>query len=173
MAEVAWDGAWILGSWLCIWGLGALTPVRLYSGSLFEGSSTSLFDWKPCWLQPISENGYYITLSLSFHSTTLKIVFSGVAFLFSFNFWYGRDREIRILWPKNESVALSSPQRLRLGFSERVVDDGKGSSPCRRPLRAYFFRLRHKEASEEGVRSCESRSSQRQGRIIMIYFFLA
>ena len=58
-------------------------------------------------------------------------------------------------YPKNESVALSPPQRVYLGFSERVVDDGKGSSPSRRPLRAYFFCLRRdKEASEEGERSC-------------------
>ena len=55
---------------------------------------------------------------------------------------------------KDESVALSSPQRLRLGFSERVVDDGKGSSPVV-PCALIFFRLRRdKEASEEGERSC-------------------
>ena len=82
-------------------------------------------------------------------------------------------------YPKNESVALSPPQRVYLGFSERVVDDGKGSSPSRRqlpfssPARLFFFRLRRdKEASEEGERSCESRLSQRHGRIIMIYVFL-
>ena len=59
-------------------------------------------------------------------------------------------------YTKNESVALSPPQRVYLGFSERVVDDGKGSSPSRRPLRA-FFPSTTQRTSEEGERLCESR----------------
>ena len=84
-------------------------------------------------------NGYYITLSLLLHSTTLKIVFRGVAFPFSYISDHDREEAGKFEYPKNESVALPPPQRLRLGFSERVVDDGKRSSSSHRPLRAFFF----------------------------------
>ena len=77
-------------------------------------------------------NGYYITLSILLHSTTL----SRIPLLLSD---HDREEAVKFEYPKNESVALSPPQRVYLGFSERVVDDGKGSSPSRRPLRAYFF----------------------------------
>ena len=62
-------------------------------------------------------NGYYITLSLSLHSTTLKIVFRGVAFPFSYISDHDREEAGKFEYPKNESVALPPPQRLRLGFS--------------------------------------------------------
>ena len=77
-------------------------------------------------------NGYYITLLILLHSTTL----SRIPLLLSD---HDREEAGKFEYTKNESVALSPPQRVYLGFSERVVDDGKGSSPSRRPLRAYFF----------------------------------
>lgn len=142
-AEVVWGGAWLLGSWLWNWGLGALTPARLYSGSLFEGSSTSLFDWKPCWLQPISEMAIISLYHFHFVQQHLKLLLGESHSLSPL--WHAGRRRGNSKTLRKERVSLH-PDTAWVLVSALWMTGRRVPLPVV-PCALSFSRLRHKEAS--------------------------